>query len=251
MVFALVLSSCALDDDPASINTVGTIEASLPNVVERTADDDTTVYMLEVPLSGTLQKSGKLTYNIDGEQGTVQASEGDSSFMVPVDMTNDFVRTVTIEDLIVLYANSDGNNARISETLTETKVVKGPETLVFTFTWGDDSDLDCGTIQRGLGGIAGINLSQGVTNTEICVLPGDVPNGLYQFAVLPWTVNNDPIECYVEVINGLTISNYTGNLTGAQPAGFFGYNTIEDFLELNKTGTGTPDFVATVTQVLF
>lgn len=243
LIFALVFTSCALDDDPASINTNGLLEASLPNAIERSADN-ATIYELDVPLSSALTKSGQLTYNVDGEMGTVQAPEGATSFKIPVDMSNDFIRTVTIEDLIVLYSSAQGNSAVVSETNNVTKVVKGPNTVVFTFTWDDDSDLDCGTITRTP--LAGVNLSQLLTQPEVCVLPGDVPNGAYEFAILPWTVNNSEILCNVEVVNGTTVTNYSASLIDGIPAGFFGYNQIEAFLELNKTTAGVE-----ITQVLF
>jgi len=239
----LILNSCAInDDDPVVAPSTTTITASIPDRVTRIDIADTN-FNLTVNLSAPVSQLTRVTYTLDGTEMTADVNSGASAIQIPVDMSNDFVRTVKITKLQSLYSSVENLNTLVSETDNETKIVKGLSTVVFTFTWNDDSDLDCGTITRAP--LAAIDLSAGVTSVETCVLPDNIGDGTYYFAILPWTVHNDPIECYVEVINGNTIQTYTGNLVGAQPAGFFGYNTIEDFLKLEKASG-----VVTITNML-
>lgn len=230
----LLFSSCAVNDDEAIIaNTVTTVVAKTKSNLERVEVAETS-YNAVISFSQPVTSLARLTYTLDGEEMFVDAPQGSSNVAISVDLSNAdvFVRTLKLIDLKIINAGIDSVKPEISEEFNEMKIIKGVNTVVFTFTWGDDSDLDCGTITRVP--LAAVDISDTTETPEVAVLPDNAADGEYFFAILPWTVNNDPIECYVNVLNGSTEQNFTGNLVGASPAGFFGYNTIEDFIKITK-----------------
>lgn len=250
----LLLSSCAVDDDDAIVvKTMTGVIAKTEAKIKRIMVTDTS-YDAVISFSNPVTSLARLTYTLDGEEMSIDASQGSQDVTITVDMSDPdvHVRTIKLVDLKIINANIDSVKPDVSEEFNELKIIKGDNTVVFTFTWGDDSDLDCGTITK-TPAVAGINLSTSTTSTtEVAVLPDNVADGEYFFAILPWTVNNNSIECYVNVLNGTTETDYTGNLVGATPGGFFGYTTVADFIKITKsTDAVTGAVTIDLEQVLF
>ena len=250
---ATLMTSCAVDDDAAVVADKNQIiTAQTETSIVRIAATETS-YDAKIQLSHPVTGLSRIVYTLDGTEMTQDLPEGASDFTIPVDMSDPdtFVRTVTINDFKIINSKVDNVEPEISEDQHTVQIIKGDNTVVFTFTWGDDSDLDCGTIVR-VPSLAAVNLSQGLTQPEVAVLPDNAPDGEYFFAILPWTVNNSVIECHVDVLNGTSSTSYSADLVDAQAAGFFGYNTIEDFLKITKTtDAGTGDVSIVIEQVLF
>lgn len=250
----LLLSSCAVNDDDAIVvKQVTSITAKTEAKIKRIMTSETS-YDAIISFTSPVTSLSRLIYTLDGEEMSIDAIQGSQNVTITVDMSDPdvHVRTLKLVDLKIINASIDSVKPEISEDLNELKIIKGENTVVFTFTWNDDSDLDCGTITK-TPAVTGINLSTSTTSTtEVAVLPDNVADGEYFFAILPWTVNNNSIECYVNVLNGTTETNYTGNLVGATPGGFFGYTTVADFIKITKsTDAGTGAVTINLEQVLF
>ncbi|MGB1042691.1 MAG: hypothetical protein ACPGU6_04795 [Tenacibaculum sp.] len=248
------LGSCAVnDDEPIVANAAVKIVAKTEAKTKRIETTNTS-YDAVISFTNPVTSLSRLYYTLDGVENTIDALAGSQSVTIPVDMSDAtvFVRTIKLTDFKIINAQTNNVKPEISQTLNEMKIIKGQNTVVFTFTWGDDSDLDCGTITRNPR-LAGVNLAGTESSTEIAVLPDTVADGEYFFAILPWTVNNNSIECYVNVLNGDVEKDYTAKLVGATPASpFFGYTTIQDFIKITKTTNAvTGNVTIDLEQVLF
>lgn len=246
IVAALVLTSCAVDDDDPVTNPVTTIEASLANSVVRIAPGDNS-YDLTVDLSGTLPRSAQLDYTLDGVDLVVQGNQGSNTITITVDMSTSLFRTVSIQDIIMFYAAAQDYNVTVSSTNNSTTIVKGTDNFA-VMTWGNGTDIDllmtaapapAPPFDNAAPSTPILGLSILVVPEEVITFPATLPDGEYALSVVPFDAFNTPIEFTLTVVMGTSASTIVGTVdSGLGAGGFFNivYNTVVEFGRLTVTG---------------
>ena len=252
--FIIILSvfltgACSVDDDlPITPDAITKITAQTAVNSVRIANTEDT-YSVVVNFSNPLSSLSRLTYSVGSSTMEIDLAKGATQVELPVDMSgaNILVKTLTIKDLKIINANTDKVSPSISENQNSTTIIKGIDVnndVTFVLTWNDNSDLDC-DVRDSAATI--IDISQGFTDTEMVTLPETSADGEYFFTVRPWTINSNPLECYVTVINGENVSSYTGSLVDALPR----YGTIANFVKITKTTDTSGSASFAFEQVLF
>lgn len=188
-IFAFV--GCNVDDDdPAVINVITNIEASLVMQGDIIAiDDNASSYDLVINFSQALPSYGSIEYSVDGVAGSVSANTGDTSVTIPLD----YGIGVNFHDVVLVgfyVVNADARDVRpVLTGTTVTRVIKQGY-FSATMNWADASfDLDLG-LQPMTGAwgdtFAWIDTSVGVTNQEIVTADG-LPNGNYALFIQHFT----------------------------------------------------------------
>lgn len=247
IVAALVLTSCAVDDDDPVRNPVGSIEASLANSVVRIGATDTS-YDLTVNLTGVLPTSAQLDYKLDGVDLVVQGNQGSSSITITVDMSSSLFRTVRLEDIIMFYASAQNYNVTVSSTNNSTTIVKGNDDFA-VMTWGNNVDIDLlmtaapaptPPFDTAAPSTPIVGLSILVVPEEVITFPATLADGDYALSIVPFSAFNTPIEFTLTVVQGTAASTIVGTVdSGLGAGGFFNiiYNTIVEFGRLNISGS--------------
>jgi len=246
IIAALVLTSCAVDDDDPVTNAVSVIEASLTSPVVRIAPGDTS-YDLTVNLSATLPRSAQLDYTLDGVDLVVQGNQGSNTISITVDMSASLFRTVSLQDIIMFYASAQDYNMTVSSTNNSTTIVKGTDNFA-VLTWGNNTDIDLlmtaapaptPPFDTAAPTTPIVGLSILVVPEEVITFPATLPDGEYALSVVPFAAFNTPIEFTLTVVMGTSASTIVGTVdSGLGAGGFFNiiYNTIEEFGRLTVSG---------------
>jgi hypothetical protein len=246
VVAVLVLSSCAVDDDPAITNPVGNIEASLPSALVR-IDPAATSHDLEVSLTSALPTSAQVDYNLDGVSLVARGDQGSNTITITVDMSASLFRTVSLTDIIMFYASAQNINVTVSETNNTTTIVRGTDNFA-VLTWGNNTDIDLLLTTSPAPAApytdnpaTTIDLSLLVVPQEIVTLPPTLPDGAYAVSIVPFAAFSTPIDFNLTVIAGDAAHNLTGTVDSGLAAGggFFApivYNTVVEFATITKSG---------------
>lgn len=247
IIAALVLTSCAVDDDDPVLNPVGNIEASFGSRVYRAATSATS-YDLTVDLSTILPNSAQVDFTFDdGTTGVARGDQGSNFITITVDMSANLFRTVTLTDIIMFYASAQNTTITVSGTNSVATIVKGDDTIA-QMTWGNTTDIDllltaapAPAAPYELGPTT-IDVSLLVVPEETVVLPATMPDGDYAVSIVPYDAFSTPIEFTLVVIAGNTANTFTGTVNSGTAAtgGFFTpitYTTVVEFARISKSGS--------------
>lgn len=247
IIAALVLTSCAVDDDDPTVNVIGNIEASLPSALVRIGASDAS-YDLTVNLSSALPTSAQVDYTLDGTALVARGNQGSNTITITVDMSGSLFRTVSLTDIIMFYASAQNLNVTVSETNKTTTIVRGTDNFA-VLTWGNTTDIDLLLTTSPAPAApytndpaTTIDLSLLVVPQEIVTLPPTLPDGAYAVSIVPFAAFNTPIDFNLTVIAGNAAHNLTGTVDSGLAAGggFFSpivYNTVVEFATITKAGS--------------
>lgn len=248
IIFSLVLvTSCALDDDPAlSAIATNKLEAATAITFERIPASQTE-YTVVVNLVPAASQFTRLYYTLDGEDLSVDINEGTQRVEIPVDMSVEDVRVVRLSSLSAINSSQENINPVISEEKGQTVIVKGDETII-RMTWSDGTDIDLLLTAGGapaapyeLSAATAIDASLNIGPLEEVRLPGNAADGNYTASIIPFEGFNSSITFNLEVYAD-DAYNLTGSLDSGLPAsgGFFApliYETVVDFATIAKSGS--------------
>ncbi|MFY0604522.1 MAG: hypothetical protein JXQ93_11260 [Flavobacteriaceae bacterium] len=247
IVAALVLTSCAVDDDDPTINPIGNIEASLNSPLIRIGATDAT-YDLTVSLSNALPTSAQVDYTLDGVDLVARGDQGNNFITITVDMSTSLFRTVSLKDIIMFYASAQNLTVTVSETNYTSTIVRGNDDFA-VMTWGNNVDIDLlmtaapapnPPFDTAAPTTPIVGLSILVVPEEVIIFPGGLADGDYSLSIVPYAAFNTPIEFTLTVVGGTSASTITGTVdSGLAAGGFFNivYNTIVEFGRVTKSGT--------------
>ncbi|MGB2143774.1 MAG: hypothetical protein ACPH06_01955 [Flavobacteriaceae bacterium] len=243
IALTLVVSSCAVDNDPAVVPMGESVTASLDKTGEILVHEGNDISVNFV-LSRTLSKATQFTYTLNGVDNVIDLIQGQQSVSLSIPYNAGDVNTVVLTGAYGL------SNEPISLGTTNNSVTfigvpaVNPNALEVLMSWaGDQNDLDLWITNDPP--TTFYELSQTATPIERVSFNNAYPDGAYNILARVWSAVDTNVEVTMYIVhpNG-TIELFEDSVPGGVPSAFY------YFVKFDKvTDSTTGDIIYTTTKL--